>query len=94
MPLAGAALITGIPAAHAVPELPHPIVFTQSDGTQFTIRIIGDEQGRQIRSTESNNMGFGTGAPDDIRMLYTDGQKLRLWSDKGHMGFIFPKSRF
>ena len=50
--LAGAALITGIPAAHAVPALPRPIVFTQSDGTQLTIRIIGDEHRHYALSQE------------------------------------------
>lgn len=94
IPLAGTTLIAGIPAAHAIPTLPHPVVFTQSDGRQFTIRIIDDEQGQQIRSTESDNMDFGIGTPDDIRMLYTDGQKLQLWGDKAHMGSIFPKIRF
>lgn len=52
------------------------------------------EQGQQVCGTESDNMGFGIGALDDIRLLYTDGQKLWLWSDKAHMGFIFPKIGF
>lgn len=59
--LAGAALITGIPAAHAVPAVPHPIVFTQSDGTQLTIRIIGDEHRHYALSQEGYSLTGGPG---------------------------------
>lgn len=59
--LAGAALITGIPAAHAVPALPRPIVFTQSDGTQLTIRIIGDEHRHYALSQEGYSLTGGPG---------------------------------
>lgn len=48
----------------------------------------------QVSGTQSDNMGFNIGTMDDIRLLYTDGEKLWLWSEKARMGFIFPKIGF
>lgn len=51
-------------------------------------------EGQSVGGTESDSMGFDIGTMDDIRLLYTDGEKLWLWSDKARMGFIFPKIGF
>lgn len=52
------------------------------------------EANTKVGGTESDNMGFNIGTMDDIRQLHTDGEKIWLWSDKTHMGFIFPKIGF
>lgn len=59
MLLASGVLFTGIPAARAVPALPRPIVFTQSDGTKLTIRIVGDERRHLILSAEGYSLAGG-----------------------------------
>ncbi len=41
---ASAALLCGIGTAHAVPAKPGLIQVTQSDGTQLTVRLVGDER--------------------------------------------------
>lgn len=56
-----AALFTGIGTTHAVPAYPHPIRVTQSDGTQLTVRLIGDERNHYILSSEGYTL---TGGPD------------------------------
>lgn len=61
MLLAGVLLFVGITAVRAVPALPHPIVYTQSDGTRLTIRIVGDEHRHYALSEEGYSL---TGGPD------------------------------
>lgn len=57
--LAGIALFTGTPAAKAVPAYPHPITITQSDGTQLTVRLIGDERMHYILSSDGYSLTAG-----------------------------------
>lgn len=51
-------------------------------------------EGQSVGGTESDSMGFDIGTMNDIKLLYTDGEKLWLWSEKTRMGFIFPKIGF
>ena len=53
------AILFGIGSAYAVPAYPHPIQVTQSDGTQLTIRIIGDERSHYILSSEGYTLAGG-----------------------------------
>lgn len=56
-------LFAGIISASAVPAYPRPITVTQSDGTQITIRITGDEYSHQI--TSSDGYALTGGADND-----------------------------
>lgn len=58
---ASAALLCGIGTAHAVPAKPGLIQVTQSDGTQLTVRLVGDERRHYMLSPEGYTL---TGGPD------------------------------
>lgn len=55
------ACFTGIGTTLAVPAKPGPIKVTQSDGTQLTVRLIGDERRHYILSSDGYTL---TGGPD------------------------------
>lgn len=58
---ASAALLCGIGTAHAVPAKPGLIQVTQSDGTQLTVRLVGDERRHYMLSSDGYTL---TGGPD------------------------------
>ena len=58
---ASAALLCSIGTAHAVPAKPGLIQVTQSDGTQLTVRLVGDERRHYMLSPEGYTL---TGGPD------------------------------
>lgn len=49
----------GLPGAVARPAYPHPIVCTQSDGTQITVRIVGDESYHYVLSEDGYSLAAG-----------------------------------
>lgn len=51
----------GVWSAWGLPAYPRPVVFTQSDGTQITIRVVGDEFCHYVLSEEGYTL---TGGPD------------------------------
>ena len=57
---ASAALLCGIGTAHAVPAKPGLIQVTQSDGTQLTVRLVGDERRHYMLSSDGYTL---TGGP-------------------------------
>lgn len=71
---ASAALLCGIGTAHAVPAKPGLIQVTQSDGTQLTVRLVGDERRHYMLSSDGYTLtrrpllrrafGFGKTDPD------------------------------
>ncbi len=63
----------GVWSAWGLPAYPRPVVYTQSDGTQITIRIVGDEFCHYVLSEEGYTL---TGGPDGdyyYATLDTDG---------------------
>lgn len=52
-------LLCGLPGAVARPAYPHPIVCTQSDGTQITVRIVGDESYHYVLSQDGYSLAAG-----------------------------------
>lgn len=94
----GEALLLFDKAEHVLICTPSKYTFRiQNDaGTSFVnlrLEAMPGANGR-VGGTESDNLGFDIGTMDDIRQLHTDGKKIWLWSDKAHMGFIFPKIGF
>lgn len=69
-----AALFTGIGTTHAVPAYPHPIRMTQSDGTQLTVRIYGDEFYHYTLSEEGYALTSGTDGDYYFATLDAQGQ--------------------
>lgn len=67
---ASAALLCGIGTAHAVPAKPGLIQVTQSDGTQLTVRLVGDERRHYMLSPEGYTL---TGGPDGSLLRRTVG---------------------
>lgn len=65
-------------------------------GTSFVTLRLEAMPGKnaKVAGTQSDNLGFNIGTMDDIRMLHSDEEKIWLWSDQTHMGFIFPKIGF
>lgn len=63
---ASAALLCGIGTAHAVPAKPGLIQVTQSDGTQLTVRLVGDERRHYMLSSDGYTL---TGGPDGDLLL-------------------------
>lgn len=59
---ASAALLCGIGTAHAVPAKPGLIQVTQSDGTQLTVRLVGDERRHYMLSPEGYTLTGGPAA--------------------------------
>ncbi len=49
----------GVWSASALPAYPKPVVYTQSDGTQITIRIVGDEFYHYVVSEEGYTLAGG-----------------------------------
>lgn len=94
----GEALLLFDKSEHALVCTPSKNSFRiQNDaGTSFVnLQLEAMPEGNaRVGGTESDNMGFNIGTMDDIRQLHTDGEKIWLWSDKTHMGFIFPKIGF
>lgn len=54
-----AALFGGIWSGSAVPAYPRPVAYTLSDGTQITIRIVGDEYNHYVLSEEGYALAGG-----------------------------------
>lgn len=55
-----AMLFAGILTGSSMPAFPRPIVHTQSDGTQITIRIVGDEHQHYVLSSEGYTLVRGS----------------------------------
>lgn len=68
------ACFTGIGTTLAVPAKPGPIKVTQSDGTQLTIRIYGDEFYHYTRSEEGYTLTVGTDGDYYFADVDTQGQ--------------------
>lgn len=62
--------------AQAVPAIPHPIEYTQSDGTRLKIRIIGDEFLHYTVSEEGYTLTGGADGDLYFATLSPDGQLL------------------
>lgn len=94
----GEALLLFDKSEHALVCIPAKNTFRiQNDaGTSF-VNLQLDAmpgEGRKVGGTLRDNMGYDIGTMDDIRMLYTDGKKIWLWSDKARLGLIFPRIGF
>lgn len=61
LPLWALLLAVSTQRVQAVPAYPRPVIYTQSDGTRLTIRIMGDERRHYILSSEGYTLA---GAPD------------------------------
>lgn len=67
-----AVLIGGVWSVSAVPAYPRPVVYTLSDGTQITVRVVGDEfhhyvlseDGYTLTGGEDGDYYYATLAPD------------------------------
>lgn len=66
-------LTGGIREASAVPAYPHPIRVTQSDGTQITVRIYGDEFYHYTLSSEGYALATGADGNYYYATLAADG---------------------
>lgn len=63
----------GVWSASALPAYPKPVVFTQSDGTQITIRIVGDEFYHYVVSDEGYTLTGGADGDYYYATLAADG---------------------
>lgn len=68
------AVLCGVLGAEARPAYPHPIVLTQSDGTQITVRIVGDESFHYVLSSEGYALASGRGGDYYYADLSADGR--------------------
>lgn len=94
----GEALLLFDKTEHVLVCTPSKTTFRiQNDaGTSFVTLRLEAMPGKNVKvaGTQSDNLGFNIGTMDDIRMLHSDEEKIWLWSDQTHMGFIFPKIGF
>lgn len=63
----------GVWSASALPAYPRPVVYTQSDGTQITIRIVGDEFYHYVVSEEGYTLTGGADGDYYYATLAADG---------------------
>lgn len=68
-----AVLMTGVWDASAVPAYPRPVVCTLSDGTQITIRMVGDEYNHYVLSEEGYTLTGGEDGDYYYADLASDG---------------------
>ena len=69
-----AVLLCSTPVAEARPAYPGPVVVTQSDGTQITIRIVGDESYHYVLSQEGYSLVSGSDGDYYYARLSDDGR--------------------